>query len=284
MSELGDRIVTNYNNSSNQEPGGDCFAVAYARVNEACVQVCRSGLPSLTTFARFDRLWAIKNDPRASWLTLPENYRGKGSAGAMASIGHGTLVEADVIWNGSLQPGAVVQTWVNQSGYTDARDGIRNGETGHSFIFREYVRNAANQVVAMRIADQGTRWSRMANGVSRSEFSYWIAANVDCPTRHLSALESDTAFFQGYVRRVNMEPIGMGRDRKLVCSAFIASQDQQVQVYTDDPRLESAVLTAYLSMVNEQKPKPNVEIYYTKEGDDNVLKRIDLVDLGVPGS
>ena len=80
-----------------------------------------------------------------------------------------------------------------------------------------------------------------------------------------------------------MEPIGTGRDRKLICSAFIASNDQQVQVYTDDPRLESALLTAYLSTVNEQQPKANVDIYYTKEGDDNVLKRIDLVDLGFPG-
>ena len=183
MSVLGNRIVTNFNNSPNKEPGGDCFEVAYNRVNEACVQVCNSALPSLAAFAQFDRLWAIKNDPKNSWLQFPETYRGKGSAGAMASIGRGWLANENDIWSGSLNPGAVVQTWINQAGFNDARDGNRNGEIGHSFIFREYVRNAANKIVALKIADQGTRWSEsnMPNGVSRSEFAYWVAANIDCP-------------------------------------------------------------------------------------------------------
>jgi hypothetical protein len=40
---------------------------------------------------------------------LPEEYRTKGAAGAMASAKLGTIVEADGIWGGMLEPGAVVQ-------------------------------------------------------------------------------------------------------------------------------------------------------------------------------
>lgn len=204
MGNLGSRIIQNYDNSTNQEPGGDCFEVAYNRVNEACTQVCGTGLPSLSAFRQFDRLWAIKNDPRNTWLAYPENYRGKGSAGAMTSIGQGTLVDEDQIWEGTLEPGAVIQTWLNPSGYTDARDGVRNGELGHSFIFREYVRNNANQIIAMKIADQGTRWSRMPNGVPRDQFGYWVGANVNCATRLLTnSSDKDLSLLQ---RKLTLAP------------------------------------------------------------------------------
>lgn len=183
MSTLGDRIVSNYNASSNQSPGGDCFQVAYDRVSEAYSQVCNAALPSMSAFAEFDRLWAIKNDPQSTWMAFPQQYRGKGSTGAMASISAGTLIDEKGIWAGNLEPGAVVQTWLTDAGYNAARDGnaLPSGEIGHSFIFLEYVRAPA--IVGMRIADQGTGWSSATNGAVQSDFAFWVAANVTCPTR-----------------------------------------------------------------------------------------------------
>lgn len=88
--------------------------------------------------------------------------------------------------------------------------------------------------------------------------------------------------FSGYVRRVNYEPINEGRSRKLVCSAFVANDaNMSVQVYTDNPRLEAALLAAYTSVASLQQKPTNVEITYTKDGEDFILLRVDLLDVAL---
>lgn len=175
--ELGQRIVANYLASNNKKPGTDCFAAAYARINEASKQVCQSSLPPLNAFEAFDRLWAMKNDPKSTWLNLPQEYRGKGSAGAMTHLGRGSLVDKSSIWNGGLLPGALVQTWKLQSDFERVRDGDPATNIGHSFIFLEYVKNGST-IIGMKIADQGTGWDdgTLASGT----FDYWVGANLTC--------------------------------------------------------------------------------------------------------
>lgn len=180
---LGQKLVEQYNNlpAAQKKPGGDCYAVAYDRVNKAVVAVCGNDakLPKLTAFQTFDRLWGSKNDPKASWLKIEEKYRGTGAAGAMVQLGMGTMVSEDAIWNGKLQPGAVLQTWKKDTDFKKVRDGERPESIGHSFIFLEYQKNANGDILGMKIADQGTNWAE-PNVLSRSTFEYWVGANIHC--------------------------------------------------------------------------------------------------------
>jgi hypothetical protein len=175
--ELGQRIVANYNASTNKKPGGNCYAVSHSRVNEASQQICHTSLPSLTAFQAFDRLWASKNDPANTWLHLPLAYRGKGAAGAMAQQGRGTIIEQAGIWAGQLLPGAVLQTWRVQADFALVRDGNTPTDIGHSFIFLEYVRTG-NTIVGMRIGDQGTGWDDVT--LTQDTFGHWVGANIYC--------------------------------------------------------------------------------------------------------
>ena len=175
--ELGKRIVANYMASNNKKPGGDCFAAAYKRVSQASQQVCQTSLPPLDAFKPFDRLWGLKIDPKNTWLALPETYRGKGSAGAMAHLGRGTLDDKTNIWTGGLLPGALVQTWELESDFVRVRDGNLATKIGHSFIFLEYVKNGSS-IIGMKIADQGSGWDE---GILAADiFEYWIGANITC--------------------------------------------------------------------------------------------------------
>ncbi len=95
---------------------------------------------------------------------------------------------------------------------------------------------------------------------------------------------SDTpSTFLGHVRRINFEPIGEGRAKKLVCSAFVDDGNNvNVQVYTDNPRLEAALIGAYSSVFGLVKKPNSVEIHYVKDGDDLILQRLDLLDSAPP--
>ncbi|MCA9091263.1 MAG: hypothetical protein KDA90_21825 [Planctomycetaceae bacterium] len=180
---LGDKVVELYEAlpPAQQKPGGDCYAVMYKRINSAVKETCgvAQELPNLRSFKAFDRIWASKNDPQSSWIVVDVNYRGKGAAGAMASIGMGTLVEGDDIWNGKLQPGAVIQTWKLRSDFERVRDGKVPQDIGHSFIFLRYAKDSSDKITGMLIADQGTDWCE-PNQIKESQFEYWVAANIRC--------------------------------------------------------------------------------------------------------
>ena len=174
---LGDRIRENYNSSKNKTPGGACYDVCYTRVAEATRQVCGTPLPPIDRESTFGRLWGSFMTPLETWMKLPEQYRGKGAAGAMAWANLGFLIEGTDIWSGRLKPGAVIQTWRNRRDYERVRDGKLPSSYGHSFIFLSYVRNGRS-IRGMKIADQGFQSSRT---LKRGEYGYWVGANTLCP-------------------------------------------------------------------------------------------------------
>ncbi len=178
--KVGEKIIENYLKDPNKTPGGSCFKVVYDRVAIAYKQVCNTTIPAVGTFSNFDRLWGSKIDPKASWQKLPELYRAKGPAGALVQKRMGELIKKDQIWKGSLEKGAVVQTWKLKSDYELVKNGDVPKDIGHSFIFLEYVKDRHGKCIAMHIADQGTIWSRASGGMTSTEFEYWVAAHVKC--------------------------------------------------------------------------------------------------------
>jgi hypothetical protein len=177
---LGNQVVDNYNKSTNKEPGGKCHRTCYARVREASRQNGGTVLPEVnwddkSSLDDFAIIWSSHVGDGKRWRTLPEKYRGKGAAGAMAMKGWGTLVEGPDIWAGKLKPGAVIQAWIDAKDHDKVRDGNTDGVSGHSFIFLHYVRSGSS-ITGMVIADQGYQ-----NGypLKRSDYGYWVGANID---------------------------------------------------------------------------------------------------------
>jgi hypothetical protein len=170
---LGERVVDNYNRASNKTPGGRCYDACYARVSDAGRQVGMA-VPAFDAASAFSRLWGSLIRPRTTWLELPEDYRGKGAPGAMASEGLGTLVDSAGIWSGRLRPGAVIQTWRVAADFDRVRDGHEPSSYGHSFIFLNYVYAGAG-ISGMAIADQGFQNDAP---VERGEYGYWVGANL----------------------------------------------------------------------------------------------------------
>ncbi len=174
---LGEQAVDDYSLSSNKEPGGACYATCYARVKAASKQVGIT-VPNWSDSSDFGRLWGSLIAPKKTWLELPEEYRGKGAAGAMANENLGTLVDSQGIWSGALKPGAVVQVWKVASDYDDVRDGIAPSSIGHSFLFMHYVYSGSG-ISAVVIADQGYQGGAP---LAMGDWSYWVAANLGIST------------------------------------------------------------------------------------------------------
>ncbi|MDQ6436449.1 hypothetical protein RB623_20560 [Mesorhizobium sp. LHD-90] len=180
---IGERMVENYNLSKNKEPGGKCHRTCYARVEEASRQTGGPALPKVNWEDKksltdpFVILWSSYIGVGKAWFDLPEKYRGKGAAGAIAYKGWGTLVEGVDIWAGKLKPGAVIQAWGDAADYPRVRDGKASESGGHSFIFLHYVKSGTT-ITGMVIADQGYQ-----NGspLKKGDYGYWVGANIVAP-------------------------------------------------------------------------------------------------------
>lgn len=172
---LGQKVVENYNKSNNKRPGGRCYEAGYARVKEASRQLGAAALPgTLENNNKFGRLWGSLIQFKNRWLKLPEEYRGKGAAGAMAWAGRGTLVEMEDIWAGKLKPGAVIQTWTNRDDFDRVQAGGSATDSGHSFIFLNYIYDGS-AITGMAVADQGNKDLKpLVQGV----YGYWVGANL----------------------------------------------------------------------------------------------------------
>jgi hypothetical protein len=169
---FGEKVVANYNASRDKEPGGACYETSYARVKQAGKQVGVT-IPALYG-SNFGRLWGSLIASSA-YADLPEEYRGKGAAGAMAYGGYGTLVDQTGIWAGNLKPGAVIQVWKYMSYYELVRDGEQPPpNTGHSFVFLHYVRSGS-MITGMVIGDQGTQTGEVLTSTS---WGFWVGANL----------------------------------------------------------------------------------------------------------
>jgi len=148
--------------------GGDCIAVAKTRVNRTFIDVTGNDLSnnvseSKVSVKTFNSIWNVAHQSK-----VPEEYRGKGSAGAVEFAKLGEYVSEDEIWKGKLQEGAVVQVWANEEGFQG------DGENyGHSFIFLNYTYDDSGTITGMKIADQGYQ-----NGeISKNDWGTWHGAN-----------------------------------------------------------------------------------------------------------
>lgn len=182
-------MVYNYNTSSNQFPGGLCYAACKGRFEEAYQQVTgnsvSSSLPASSRSeyygprATFDAIFNVASGPHAGWQGIDQDVRGKGAAGAIANAGFGEIKNTEQIWNGELVPGAVMQAFPDQ----ETADAVEEGDPsvmvgGHSFIFLGYQRDDDGEIIGLNIADQGYRPS-----ISREGDTYTIlfGANITVP-------------------------------------------------------------------------------------------------------
>lgn len=185
---VANRIVENYLDSNNREPGGHCLAVSKKRFEKAYKDVhghsVYEDLPdSMATKYYsprevFDYLYVSASGTHAGWRSLPEKYRGKGAAGAIAYAGMGTLVDWFGIWSGELKPGAMMQVWKHSNDYEQVVHGVDKKDFdpfGHSFIFMGYVRDEKNKIIGIRIADQGYQSYRP---LVPNDYEIWWAVNL----------------------------------------------------------------------------------------------------------
>ena len=187
-SPVAKRIVENYMNSKNKEPGGHCLSVSKNRFEKAYKDVYKHSvyedLPDsmatqyYTPKEAFDYLYVSASGPYEGWRSLPIEYRGKGNAGAIAYAGMGTLVGSFGIWNGELRPGALMQVWKHRDDYEKVVVGTKTKDFdpfGHSFIFVGYVRDENNNIIGIRIADQGYQSYRT---LLSNDYEVWWAVNL----------------------------------------------------------------------------------------------------------
>jgi RHS repeat-associated protein len=174
-----DRLVANIN--AEHANGTDvcydkygCYGAVYLRLLKAYQDVIPYKFTIIKNFstvgimqkdkvgnAKYDRWYP---DPRNSdfnkifgsnvdskdWMDLPNEYRAKGAAGAIAYAKLGELVNDNNLGSG-LKPGAVLQIWRTDGTWDKVFKGktLTDGEQGHSAIFLGY-----NQDGTWKIADQ----------------------------------------------------------------------------------------------------------------------------------
>lgn len=186
---LGRRIVENYEKSPHKI-GGVCFEITYGHIQAATQQVGDARpLPALSaddwprqSRRMFYAIWgSYIRIGKEKWKEIPDVYRGRGAPAAMVGDGRGDgLLEAEQIWAGLLEPGAVLQTWKHFSDYIRVVNGDEALGKGHSFIFKEYVRDPEGKsIVGMKVIDNGFHGAKT---VTRGFWGYWVATNVRCLT------------------------------------------------------------------------------------------------------
>ena len=167
-SPVAKKIVEIYLNSTNKEPKGHCLSVSKGRFEQAYKAVYGHSfyqdLPDSmaskfhTPKQVFNLLYVSASETEEGWRSLPEKYRGKGNAGAIAYAGMGTLVDSSGVWSGQLRPGALMQVWRFKVDYEQVVQGVNVKKLdpyGHSFIFISYVFDEKNAIIGLTIADQG---------------------------------------------------------------------------------------------------------------------------------
>ena len=186
---VADKIVENYLCSENKKPNGHCLDVSKGRFEQAYEDVhghlLYQDLPDsmatqfYTAKQAYNILYDSASDTNQGWRSLPEKYRGKGNAGAIAYAGMGTLVDSLGIWSGQLRPGALMQVWRHKEDYEKVVRGVnveKLDSYGHSFIFISYVCNEKNEIIGLKIADQGFQSS---NPLIPKNYEVWWAVNLN---------------------------------------------------------------------------------------------------------
>ena len=170
LNRFGEKIVENYNNTTNKEPGGLCYETCYNRVKVAARAVGVT-IPAWNDGSTFSIIWGTLSAQKG-WEDVPDEYKGRGAAGAMAWKGLATLVDMQGIWRGDLEPGAVIQVWGSEADFENAKAG--KSAFGHSFIFLNYI-YSGSAITGMAIADQGYE---SGEPLAKNEWGVWIGANL----------------------------------------------------------------------------------------------------------
>src|SRR5882672_6316137 len=170
LNRFGKKIVENYNNTTNKEPGGLCYETCYNRVKVAARAVGVT-IPAWNDGSMFSIIWGTLIAQKG-WEDVPDEYKGRGAAGAMAWKGLATLVDMPGIWRGDLEPGAVIQVWGSEADFENAKAG--KSAFGHSFIFLNYI-YSGSAITGMAIADQGYE---SGEPLAKNEWGVWIGANL----------------------------------------------------------------------------------------------------------
>lgn len=152
-----------------------CYEDTYLRVRSASRRSSAINiLPKWDPDLEVCRLWGSLIRKDRSWLKIDERFRGLGAPGALEYLGWSKPIYAEDIWKGKLWPGAVIQAWESRSAFNSVKQGIQK-QFGHSMIFREYVRDLRNNIIGIKVADNGYHAD---NTVSKTEWGFWVAANL----------------------------------------------------------------------------------------------------------
>ena len=170
LNRFGDKIVENYNNSRDKKPDDLCYENCYNRVKVAARAVGVT-IPARHDTSQFGIIWGTLIHQKG-WKDVPDEYKGRGAAGAMVNAGLATLVDQQSIWRGDLEPGAVIQVWKSEAEFEKAKNGQE--AFGHSFIFLNYI-YSGSATTGMAIADQGYESGKP---LSKSTWGVWIGANL----------------------------------------------------------------------------------------------------------
>ena len=102
--------------------------------------------------------------------------------------GRGTRIyEGPEIFQGALEPGAALQGWRTFQDYINVYNGEpvtrdKNGKLsyGHSFYFRDYVRNKSGRITGMWVIDAAFYAVRQWAIAVPSDWGYLCATNLRC--------------------------------------------------------------------------------------------------------
>ena len=161
---FGDRIVANWKKHPNGSTQQDCFMYTYEKAQTAMQQLGGARFPHYNPRYALCALWGNHiNIGKEKWLSLPSAWRGRGAPGALMYEGRGTRIyEGPEIFQGVLEPGAVLQGWKKFHDYINVYNGDpvsldKEGKPnpGHSFFFREYKRDKNGMIIGFYVIDAG---------------------------------------------------------------------------------------------------------------------------------
>ena len=140
-----------------QNPSGMCYAVTMARVAKAFTDM---------NFYNVLKVAAYGDDYIYSGTiskNIPDKYFGYGVGGALEKKGYADLITTQEIWDGKLEEGAILQYWnnPNKRDWKSLKEAIKlsigkkredwpsDFRGGHSVIFKEYILDDRDNVVAL---------------------------------------------------------------------------------------------------------------------------------------
>lgn len=137
-----------------KNPGGMCYAVSMARVSKAFTnQKIYDAIKIATSGDDYIYSGTISN-------SIPDKHFGYGVGGALAKNGYAELINAQQVWEGKLEEGAMLQYWNDpdrkgwgeiKKAIKDSLNGINNPNfhAGHSVIFKGYIFDDEDNIVAL---------------------------------------------------------------------------------------------------------------------------------------